>query len=64
MEVARGAGAAVVGAAAIIDRGTATDLGVPFHALARIVVPAWEPGACPLCAEGQPIVKPGSRPTP
>ena len=64
MEVARAAGAAVVGAAAIIDRGTATDLGVPFHALARIVVPAWDPAVCPLCAEGQPIVKPGSRPTP
>ena len=64
MEVARASGAIVVGAAAIIDRGAATDLGVPFHALARIAVPAWDPAACPLCAEGRPVVKPGSRPTP
>jgi hypothetical protein len=25
------------------------------------VVTAYEPGECPLCAEGSPVVKPGSR---
>jgi orotate phosphoribosyltransferase len=62
MEVARGQGAAVVGAAAIIDRsGGQVALGVPFAALATLSVPAYPPETCPLCAEGIPAVKPGSR---
>ena len=63
MQVARAAGGTVVGAAAIIDRsaGEAT-LDVPFHALVRIDVPLYQPDACPLCAQGEPVVKPGSRP--
>ena len=63
MHVARAAGGTVVGAAAIIDRsaGEAT-LDVPFHALVRIDVPLYQPDACPLCAQGEPVVKPGSRP--
>jgi orotate phosphoribosyltransferase len=60
--VARDAGATVVGAAAIIDRsGGKQRIDVPFHALATIALPAYEPDRCPLCAEGKPIVKPGSR---
>lgn len=62
MAVAHEAGAMVVGAAAIIDRGAATDLGVPFLALARVSLPTSDPTACPLCARGEPLVKPGSRP--
>lgn len=62
IEVARAAGATVVGAGAIIDRsGGARQLDVPFHALATLSVPAYTPEACPLCAAGQPVVKPGSR---
>jgi orotate phosphoribosyltransferase len=62
MAVARAAGATVVGAAAIIDRsGGHQDLDVPFRALAAIDVPAYQPEACPLCARGEPVVKPGSR---
>ena len=62
LDVARAAGATPVGAAAIIDRsGTATDLGVPFTALARITLPTYQPEACPLCAQGLAVVKPGSR---
>ncbi len=35
----------------------------PFHSLARLEIPSWEEGDCPLCAEGAgPAVKPGSRP--
>lgn len=60
--VARSAGAEVVGAAAIINRGgSAPSLDVPFAALASLAVPAYQPEACPLCAEGRPVVKPGSR---
>jgi orotate phosphoribosyltransferase len=60
--VARAAGATVVGAAAIIDRsGGHQDLDVPFHALATVDLPVYQPDACPLCARGEPVVKPGSR---
>jgi len=62
IEVARAAGAAVVGAAAIIDRsGGQQRLDVPFHALVTMALPTYQPESCPLCAAGQPVVKPGSR---
>ena len=65
MDVARAAGATVVGAAAIVDRsGGRVDLDVPFHALMRVDLATWDPAACPLCAQGIPVVKPGSRPKP
>ena len=62
IDVARAAGATVVGAAAIIDRSDGKQrIDVPFHALATIAVPTYQPEQCPLCAEGKPVVKPGSR---
>jgi orotate phosphoribosyltransferase len=62
MEVARKAGATVVAAGAIVDRsgGTST-LDVPFQALVALALPTDEPEGCPLCAQGLPVVKPGSR---
>jgi orotate phosphoribosyltransferase len=63
MHVATTHGARVVGAAAIVDRHGAVDLGVPFHALARVVLPTFDPAACPLCVQGRPVTRPGSRPT-
>ena len=62
IDVARAAGALVVGAASIIDRsGGQQSLDVPYHALATIALPTYQPEACPMCAAGQPVVKPGSR---
>jgi orotate phosphoribosyltransferase len=62
IEVARAAGAEVVAAASVIDRsGGRQQLDVPYHALAAITIPTYDPAACPLCAAGQPAVKPGSR---
>ena len=62
MAVARAAGATVSGAAAIIDRsGGQQNLDVPLHALATIDLPVYQPDACPMCARGEPVVKPGSR---
>lgn len=62
MEVARACGAAVVGAAAIIDRsGGNQGMVVPFHALATMSLPNHAPESCPMCAAGLPVVKPGSR---
>jgi orotate phosphoribosyltransferase len=58
----RAAGARVVAAASIIDRsGGRADVGVPRLALATLDVPALAPAACPLCAQGVPAIKPGSR---
>jgi orotate phosphoribosyltransferase len=62
IEVARAHGAQVTGAAAIIDRsGGQQHLDVPFSALATIALPTYQPESCPLCAQGTPAVKPGSR---
>ena len=62
MDVARAAGAVVVGACAIVDRsGGKQGLDVPFHALLHRDLPTYPPESCPLCAQGLPVVKPGSR---
>jgi orotate phosphoribosyltransferase len=63
MQVASAAGAQVIGVAAIVDRSAgAVRFDVPFHALLDIELPTYEPERCPLCAQGLPVVKPGSRP--
>ena len=62
IEVARAVGASVVGAASIIDRsGGEQQLDVPYHALAGVTLATYEADACPLCAAGLPVIKPGSR---
>jgi orotate phosphoribosyltransferase len=64
MQVATAAGGRVVGAAAIVDRsGGRASFDVPFSALLDIDLPTHEPDRCPLCAQGMPVTKPGSRPT-
>jgi orotate phosphoribosyltransferase len=63
MQVATAAGGRVVGAASVVDRsGGAVRFDVPFAALLDIELPTHEPDRCPLCAQGLPVVKPGSRP--
>src|ERR1700687_3972768 len=53
MEVARAAGADVVGAAAIVDRsGGAIDFGVPYKTLITLSLPTYDLERCPLCAQG------------
>jgi orotate phosphoribosyltransferase len=65
LEILRAAGAEVIGAGSIIDRsGGHVDLGVPRMALATLKVVTYPPEACPLCREGVPVAKPGSRPSP
>jgi orotate phosphoribosyltransferase len=61
MAVARAAGAEVVGAAAIINRGGAIELGVPFHALAAVDFPTWPEDQVPDWLAAIPVTKPGSR---
>jgi orotate phosphoribosyltransferase len=63
MQVATAAGGQVVGVAAIVNRsGGRVTFDVPFHTLLDLDLPTWQPEACPLCAQGQPVIKPGSRP--
>jgi len=62
IEALRSAGGEIVGAGSIFDRsGGAADVGVPRVALATLRVLAYPPETCPLCAQGTPVVKPGSR---
>ena len=65
IDVARSARAQVIGAASIVDRSgtTGSMFAVPFVALATISLPSYAPVTCPLCAQGVPVIKPGSRPT-
>ncbi|MBI3279014.1 MAG: orotate phosphoribosyltransferase [Acidobacteria bacterium] len=57
-------GARVLAAGSIIDRsGGRADLGVKRVALATLQVVAYPPEDCPMCKQGVPVQKPGSRPT-
>lgn len=60
--VATNAGAHAVAAAAIVDRsGGRHELAIPFHALLPMALATYQPDACPLCAQGLAVMKPGSR---
>jgi len=63
VKVLSAAGASVLAAGSIIDRsGGTAEVGVPRVALATLQVPAYDPADCPLCRDGIPAIKPGSRP--
>jgi orotate phosphoribosyltransferase len=66
MDLARAAGAHVVGAASIVNRSGATMkfdsfVDISIESLLDYSLPTYEPQDCPLCAQGLPVVKPGSR---
>jgi orotate phosphoribosyltransferase len=64
IELLRAAGVKVLGVGSVIDRsGGRVDLGVPRVALATLDAVAWTPEECPLCKQGLPVEKPGSRAT-
>jgi orotate phosphoribosyltransferase len=64
VEILKGLGAKVLAAGSIIDRsGGRAEVGVPRVALATLQVAAHYPQECPMCAQGIPAIKPGSRPT-
>lgn len=55
-------GGEVAGVGSIVDRSNgAVDFGVPFAAVLSMEVVSYPPDECPLCKEGTPAVKPGSR---
>ncbi len=63
IRVLHDAGAVVLAAGSIIDRsGGQVDLGLPRLALETLHPTTYDPDECPLCKQGQPLSKPGSRP--
>lgn len=62
IKVVEEAGGVVTGLTSIIDRtGDDVALPLPLQSLAKVQVEAWKAEDCPLCSEGVPLVKPGSR---
>lgn len=62
LEVVRELDAEPVGVGVLVDRsGGNADFGLPLFSLLQIQIETFEPDNCPLCAEGIPAIKPGSR---
>jgi orotate phosphoribosyltransferase len=62
MEILVEAGAKVVGVGVIVDRSCGkVNFGVPTHSLVGLDIESYSPAECPLCQQGLPLVKPGSR---
>ncbi len=62
----RASGAAVLGVAVLVDRsgGEAKRRlgGLPVYALWELTIPTYDAAACPQCAAGEPVTKPGTTP--
>jgi len=56
-------GGTPVGVACLVDRRKGDEFPLPFVSLARLKLEAFPPEECPLCREGVPWSKPGSRPS-
>ena len=62
IRVVEEAGGILVGVGSLIDRsGGAVTFPVKKTALAALTVPTYKPEDCPLCKNGLPAIKPGSR---
>jgi orotate phosphoribosyltransferase len=64
VQLVQSLGADVLAAGSIIDRSNgAADSGVPRLSLATLLAETYTEAVCPMCAQGLPITKPGSRPS-
>ncbi len=62
IDLVRSMGAEVVAVAVIVDRsGGDAKFDVPFHSALKLTLPTYDPADCPLCREGFPIDRPGSK---
>lgn len=62
IQIVKSYGGRVVGVVVIVDRSVGkVDLGVPIHSLVTMEIMTYPKERCPLCKDGIPIVKPGSR---
>jgi len=60
IEILKKQGAEIVGIACIVDRSVES-LPYPLFSAIKLDITTWTPDNCPLCKEGKPYVKPGSR---
>ena len=54
----------ILGVEVLIDRSNGEagkQFAVPLRALFSVAAHSYDPATCPLCREGQPVVKPGTR---
>jgi len=62
LQLVRARGAAPVGLMALVDRSEGHHVdGLEVQAVLRLQFPTYGPESCPLCADGVPLTKPGSR---
>ncbi|MGB4503467.1 MAG: orotate phosphoribosyltransferase [Syntrophaceticus sp.] len=62
IEMVKEHGGVVVGVGSLVDRHSGElDFGMPFYPLLKLDIETYSPDDCPLCKDGLPIVKPGSR---
>lgn len=62
IEVVRERGGQVVGVGVLVDRsGGKVDFGVQTESILQMQIESYDPEDCPLCKQGLPVVKPGSR---
>ena len=66
IDAVRENGGEVVGVGVLVDRsaGQASFDGLPLIALWDVSIPSYAPDECPQCAQGTPLVKPGTTPAP
>ncbi|SFJ62759.1 orotate phosphoribosyltransferase [Thermoflavimicrobium dichotomicum] len=64
IKVLEGLGATIVAVGSIVNRNPGHNpFTYPYRALMEITIESYDPSECPLCKEGIPVVKPGSRTT-
>jgi len=62
LDLVRRHGGVPVGGAVLVDRSAGTvDFGVPTESLAQLELAVFSAGDCPLCRQGIPVEKPGSK---
>ena len=62
MDIVRQAGAEILGLGLIVDRsGGKAQFDVDMFSIMQMDVVTYQPDVCPLCEQGLPLVKPGSR---
>ncbi len=62
IDVVREKGGEVVGVGVLVDRSNGkVDFGVRTESILQMEIESYDPEECPLCKQGLPLVKPGSR---
>ena len=62
LDIVRAHGGRVAGIAVVVDRsGGTVNFGVPMQSLGKLEVETFDPATCPLCKQGLPLHKPGSK---